>query len=268
MQDATDRFMREFHARTVRTTKLIHMLTKWVIPFFAASIIGWNYGPLPGVLLGLLARLLAHPIAAPIMLIFSAIEILRSRSAGLTPQQTIEWMQLNPPPAATRIRHKGDHPVMNRSKHPEGDEDQELRSIVSQFVSNKLSTAPSDLGPGEAFAWHHIDELTRDSSRPGAPSNIVDDFRSVLDWLGVDRYENVTDAHRRRWIDAHRLFIREGVPPSLELEDAFASLKLMTLPPTDDDLRITAELRAVISRLYAKDDQIANAKSMRSTQFR
>lgn len=132
-------------------------------------------------------------------------------------------------------------------------------TTIRLFERSNLSTFLHETGHG----W--LDELTRDAAHPEAPDQLRDDMASVMKWLGVDKPEDIgTDQHEQfaRGVEA---YLMEGKAPSAALEGAFARFKtwLVSIYRSVAGLRveISPEIRQVMDRLVATDEQIEQAQA-------
>ena len=135
------------------------------------------------------------------------------------------------------------------------------KSIIDLFASRNTSTFLHESG----HQW--LEELRADATRDDAPQQLRDDWRSVKDWFAANGHVATDDFIP---VDAHEMFARgverfllEGKSPSTVLRKIFDTFRawLLHVYQVVDNLRspITPEVRDVMSRLIATDDEIATA---------
>jgi hypothetical protein len=132
-------------------------------------------------------------------------------------------------------------------------------------------------------AGHFFLEVMADlASQENAPEQITADFGKILKWFGVKDAEDGTKAidvwramtldekrpHHERWAESFEQYLIEGKAPSLELRGPFQRFRgwLTTVYKSlrdfaaGRDLKISGEIRAVMDRLVATEDQISEAE--------
>jgi len=129
---------------------------------------------------------------------------------------------------------------------------------ISLFEKADLSTALHESGH---FYLEILADLAQDES---APQQIKDDFAAVLKWMKVkDRASIQTDQHEQ-WARGFEQYLMEGKSPSVEMQSVFARFRAWlvavykTLARLNVDL--TDDVRRVMDRLVATDDEIAAAE--------
>ena len=108
-------------------------------------------------------------------------------------------------------------------------------------------------------------EILRDlAQRDDAPQQIRDDFQTILDWLGVSDADAIGTEQHEQWARGFEAYLREGRAPSAELRDVFARFKawLVAIYRTvrQLDVELTDEVRGVMDRLVATDEEISSAR--------
>ena len=130
---------------------------------------------------------------------------------------------------------------------------------------------------------HFFLEVMADlASQPDAPEQIKSDFAKTLKWFGIKDAEDGTKAldvwhamsldekrpYHERWAESFEQYLIEGKAPSLELRGAFQRFRgwLITVYKSLKDfaagreLQISGEIRQVMDRLVATEEQIAEAE--------
>lgn len=132
-------------------------------------------------------------------------------------------------------------------------------AVIRLFENADPSTFMHEAG----HLW--LFELGRDAARAGAPAQIKSDLDAVLKWLGVDSVDNLQTKHHEQWARGFEEYLREGKAPSLTLGRAFQQFKdwlttiykkLSDIGP--DHVAINDDIRGVMDRLLATDDEIAS----------
>jgi hypothetical protein len=135
-------------------------------------------------------------------------------------------------------------------------------SIIELFKDRNLSTMTHELG----HQW--LEELRYDASAEDAPDQLKADWQTVQDWFASQGHP-VTDGVIP--VEAHEMFARgverymlEGKSPSTALQRLFETFRgwLVAIYKTVDRLRapISPEIREVMDRLIATDEEIAQAR--------
>lgn len=136
------------------------------------------------------------------------------------------------------------------------------KAIVDLFEKRDLSTFIHETG----HIW--LEEFWEDSARPDAPDQLKADRATVEAWFKANGHKVGKDGSIP--VDAHELwargverFVMEGKAPSSALRRAFDAFRswLLTIYQVVDNLRspISPEIREVMARLIATDEEIAEA---------
>lgn len=106
---------------------------------------------------------------------------------------------------------------------------------------------------------------------------ITEDQRTILDWLGVESFDQIEREHHEKFAESFEVYLREGKAPSLGLREAFASfgrwLTRIYQELTDTRLLradLGVEIREVFDRMLASQAEIeaAMADPVYDTMFR
>ena len=120
---------------------------------------------------------------------------------------------------------------------------------------------PSTFLHESGHSW--LEEIRADAMREGAPQQLVDDWNQVKQWAGIQEGAIPVEAHEQ-FARGIELYLREGQAPSNELRQVFARFKdwLVRIyrKALDLDVEISPEIRAVMDRMLATDEQIAVAR--------
>lgn len=135
-------------------------------------------------------------------------------------------------------------------------------SVIELFEARNLSTFIHE--SGHLF----LEELRQDASDPTAPQQLRDDWAAIEKWFaseGVPIVDGVipTEAHEL-WARGWERYAMEGKSPSSTLRKAFDAFKswLLNIYQVVNNLKapITPEIREVMDRLIATDEEIADAR--------
>lgn len=135
------------------------------------------------------------------------------------------------------------------------------RAIIELFQSRDQSTFLHEAG----HLW--LEELREDAGDPNAPQQVWDDWKLVQDWFeqnGHPLQDGVipVEAHEL-WARGVERYLMEGKAPSPGLQRMFQTFKawLISLYNSVSRLRspITPEIRGVMDRLIATDEELADA---------
>lgn len=123
---------------------------------------------------------------------------------------------------------------------------------------------------------HFFLEVMADlASQPNAPQQIRDDMAQVLKWFGVPdlaTWNSYTLDQKRpyheKWAESFEQYLFEGQAPSIELQPLFRRFrswlvnvyKSLTQFMRGRNLQVNDEIRQVMGRLIATDEQIAQAE--------
>ncbi|MDT8419340.1 MAG: JAB domain-containing protein [Desulfuromonadales bacterium] len=131
---------------------------------------------------------------------------------------------------------------------------------ISFFEKSDLSTFLHESG----HAW--LEELKEDAARDNAPEQVKEDWQSIAGWLGIDPDKEIPVASHETFARGIEAYILEGNAPSLELAPVFQRFKawLLRIYKSLQNLNVTLnkDVRAVMDRLLATDEQIAQAEQM------
>lgn len=127
----------------------------------------------------------------------------------------------------------------------------------------------------------YLEVLADVASQPNAPQQVADDMAAVLKWFGVESlgaWQAMTlDEQRRyheRWAESIEQYLMEGKAPSAELAPlmrrfrawlvaAYRSLKqFLAGRPDASTMPLNDDIRRVMDRLLATDEQIAQAEEV------
>ncbi len=88
---------------------------------------------------------------------------------------------------------------------------------------------------------------------------------AILEWLGVNRFEDITREHHERWAETFEVYLMDGKSPSQKLRRAFAAYKkwlkviyrqLGLEDPRLQRAQLDDQAREIFDRLLATEDEI------------
>ena len=141
-------------------------------------------------------------------------------------------------------------------------------SVIELFQSRDQSTFLHETG----HLW--LEQLRADALEEGATNQIKADWQTVQDWFAANGHpledgSIPTDAHEL-WARGIERYLMEGKAPTPMLRRAFEQFKswLVAVYRSVDRLRspITPEIRAVMDRLVATDEEIEQARQAQSIE--
>ncbi len=112
---------------------------------------------------------------------------------------------------------------------------------------------------------HFYLEVLHDlAASPDAPKQLADDYQTVRNWLGAKGTKALTTEQHEKFARGFEAYLMEGKAPSAGLRKAFASFRAWLLSIYRTLARLNAELtpevRGVMDRLLAADEEIAEAE--------
>lgn len=132
-------------------------------------------------------------------------------------------------------------------------------AVIDLFKKRNASTMMHEAG------HKFLEEMASDAAEPDAPKQIKDDFKAILEWLGAPDAESINTAQHEKFARGFEQYLREGKAPSDFLRRAFDQFKewLKAIYRTLIGLgkEIPDNIRAVMDRMIATDDEIAAARA-------
>jgi len=119
------------------------------------------------------------------------------------------------------------------------------------------------------FYLEVFSDLVEDlQTRPGelnpTQQRMVEDYSTLLAWLGVESRSQIGKDQHEQWARGFEAYLREGKTPNPELRSVFARFRawLVAIYRSLSQLRVnlTPEVRGVMDRLVATDEQITQAE--------
>lgn len=131
------------------------------------------------------------------------------------------------------------------------------QTVINLFESANLSTFSHETG-------HYLLEVMRELSASDIGESLRDDMAAINKFLGIDGDAGPTTEQHETWARAWEAYLMEGKAPSLGLADAFARFKSWMTQIYKSiaglNVKLTPEIREVMDRLIATDEEIAAAK--------
>jgi len=141
-------------------------------------------------------------------------------------------------------------------------------SVIELFQSRDQSTFLHETG----HLW--LEQLRADALEEGAPDQLRADWQAVQDWFAANGHPLAdgaipTDAHEL-WARGVERYLMEGKAPTPLLRKALEQFKawLVAIYRTVDRLKapITPEIRGVMDRLIATDEEIEQARQIQNIE--
>ena len=153
------------------------------------------------------------------------------------------------------------------------EEDVEITEQYDQFQRGRIYlndtsriiqlTEKSDLSSFLHESGHLFLEMEKVFARE---YGLSDNQKAILEWLGVDSFDDITDEMHERWAETFEVYLREGKAPSLGLRRAFAAfarwLKVIYRTLIDGRLAradLSPEITEIFDRLLATQAEIEEA---------
>lgn len=141
-------------------------------------------------------------------------------------------------------------------------------TVITLLQNADLSTFLHEMG------HFQLEVLTHMASQPNAPPEIVDDVNALLKWFGVQDLATWQSLDTEAKREFHEKFARgfeaylfEGRSPNAEINGVFARFRAWVVAVyrqiTALNVELTDEVRGVMNRLIATEDQISAAEAAR-----
>ena len=164
---------------------------------------------------------------------------------------------------------------------------QEMRGGFDPKRLNTVLTEQSDYSTFVHETAHfYLTALFRMAELPNATQQMKDDVQTVLDWFGVDSLATWNGMsleeqrkYHERWAYNHEIYVFEGKAPSIKMQtlfDQFSAWLRRVYKSIRDELNtiykqehgedlpiLTGEVRQVMDRMLASDEQIRQAETVR-----
>ena len=128
------------------------------------------------------------------------------------------------------------------------------RSIITLLEKADASTFIHETG------HFYLEVLGKLAITEDAPADIVQDYQTVLDWLGAKEGERLTTEHHEQWARGFEAYLRKGNAPSVALRKAFAQFREWLLEVYKTirglDVELTPEIEDVFARMIASQVDI------------
>lgn len=99
----------------------------------------------------------------------------------------------------------------------------------------------------------------------GANQQIKDDFATLLDWFGVSSRADIKVEHHEQFARGFEAYLMDGKAPSSKLRKIFAKFKVWLTSIyksiRDLDVQLSPEVRSVMDRLVAAEDEVKQAEA-------
>ncbi|MEG3078868.1 hypothetical protein R3F64_03235 [Halomonas sp. 5021] len=110
----------------------------------------------------------------------------------------------------------------------------------------------------------YLEVLRELAQRDDAPEQIRQDYQRLLDWFGVDDADSIGTDQHEQFARGFEAYLLEGNAPSAELRSVFARFRAWLVAiyrsVRNLDVDLTDEVRGVMDRLVATDQEITEAR--------
>lgn len=134
------------------------------------------------------------------------------------------------------------------------------QTIISLFEKADFSTVVHE--SGHLF----LETYAEIAQNAQTPQDVQEDYAKILNWLGVESFDQVQVKEQEQFARAIEAYLFEGKAPSVELRSVFQRFRswLMDIYKSVVNLNvsITPEITEVFDRMFATNDQIKQAQSL------
>lgn len=111
---------------------------------------------------------------------------------------------------------------------------------------------------------YFLEILGKAAESKDAPKQVKDDYKTLLEWLNVDSKEKIGTEQHEQFARGFEAYLMEGKAPSSALKQAFTRFKVWLTSVYQSlkslNVNLTPEVRGVMDRLLATDEEIAAAQ--------
>jgi hypothetical protein len=137
--------------------------------------------------------------------------------------------------------------------------DEMRRGLIRLSETRDLSTFLHEAG------HLYLETMRSLAEGPGAPQDIKDDWKIILDHLGVSAGREITRDHHELYAKTFEKYLSRGKAPSLDLQDSFNAYKrwMELIPGKLQELtgiELPPEITGVFDRIMASERQISEAE--------
>jgi len=130
------------------------------------------------------------------------------------------------------------------------------KAIITLFEKADLSTFLHESG-------HLFLEMERQLSDP---ENLTEDQQKILQWLGVNSFDEIGVEHHEMWARGFEKYLYEGKAPSENLRSAFSAFsnwltQVYKGVVSKLNVQLNDDIRGVMDRMLASKEEIAEARS-------
>lgn len=186
---------------------------------------------------------------------------------------------------ATGARGQNDPSILNQGQQPVGASGPQQPAVRGTYTPEAKTIALLKDANFSTFVHEsghlYLDQTAQIAAEADAPAEIKADMQTLLDWFGIKAEEGASalEVWNRMTVDQQRehhekfargfeAFAWEGKAPSVALSGAFQRfrgwLRNLYRSLTSLNVQLTDEVRAVMARMVATDEEIAQAKAAQS----
>jgi hypothetical protein len=138
-------------------------------------------------------------------------------------------------------------------------------STIALLEKANLSTFLHELG------HHWLEGLRRDALRDNAPQQVKDDWAKTAKWLGINPAAPIPESAHEQWARGTETYFGEGKAPAFELRELFRKFSAWVKSVYRDlsrlNVTLSDEVRGVMDRLIATDEEIAQAEQLQNLEL-
>ena len=138
--------------------------------------------------------------------------------------------------------------------------DRARKATINLYDAADLSTFIHEAGHLYLELFDHL------YNRTDASEQIIRDGKTVLNYLGVDSFDQIKREHHEKWAESFEKYAMEGKAPSPALQRAFNSFRTWLTEVYRNirgvrDIELPDDIRGVMDRILATDEEIALAEA-------
>lgn len=156
----------------------------------------------------------------------------------------------------------------DEARPPRGNAANTAAAMRLQKIVEGIAKSPDIMTFFERAGHFHLASRHIIAEHPSAPDEFRTRWAVVLKWLGVERADQLTIAHYKKWARGFDVYLRQGRAPSPELGAEFGSFKRAMVHgyrTTVGDTRYAEEVREVMDRLVMSEAAVSRAEASAET---
>ena len=111
----------------------------------------------------------------------------------------------------------------------------------------------------------YLEVLKDQATNADAPQELKDDFKTILDWFGVESADQIKTEQHEKWAEGFEKYLQEGKAPTASLRKAFAAFKAWITEAykglVNSQVELSDSIRSVMDRMLAADQVIQQVET-------